>query len=218
MKTKIIYEDDHILVVHKPAGLATQAAGVGQPDVVSELKNYLRQPYLGVVHRLDQPVEGLLVFGKTKAAAAGLTKQLTMGSLNKYYYALICGKPAGETGELVDYLVKDGNTARLGQPAEKDAKKAVLKYRQICEWREECTLLDVEIETGRFHQIRFQLANAGFPILGDQKYGTQKSLETGNKQGIRQLSLYAYRLEFKHPATGRKQDYVIRPKMLDEIL
>ena len=98
MRCEILYEDETIIVIRKPAGLATQSAKVGEADVVSELKKYLaengaKNPYIGVVHRLDQPVEGLLVFAKTKDAAAGLTKQLSAGTLNKHYYALVCGKP-----------------------------------------------------------------------------------------------------------------------------
>ena len=102
MKTQIVYEDNDIVVINKPAGLATQTARVGQPDVVSELKNYLRSPYLGIIHRLDQPVEGLLVFAKNKRAAAALSTQLqsTEGVLNKQYYAVFCGKPAAEKGRL----------------------------------------------------------------------------------------------------------------------
>jgi len=113
LRTKIIYEDAQVLVAYKPAGLATQTSKVGQADMVSELKNYLsavqkgKTPYLGVVHRLDQPVEGLLVFAKTKQTAASLTKQLAQGALNKQYYAVICGNPPTEEGELVDYLYKD---------------------------------------------------------------------------------------------------------------
>ena len=142
MKTEMIYEDKDLLVIRKPAGLATQSAGVGQADVVSELKNYLArtsgskgQPYLGIIHRLDQPVEGLLVFAKNKNAAAALTKQLggqeNSGLLNKQYYAVICGKPLSKEGQLVDYLMKEDNLAKVvtGQPSQSaQAKKAVLQY------------------------------------------------------------------------------------------
>ena len=122
MRTEILYEDKSIMVVRKPAGLAVQSAGIGQPDVVSELKSYLAklpsagrpgkgEPYLGIVHRLDQPVEGLLVFAKDKKAAATLSKQLTEGALNKHYYAVLCGYPDCPEGDLVDYLRKEGNMA-----------------------------------------------------------------------------------------------------------
>lgn len=223
MQTKIIYEDDHILVCHKPAGLATQSAKVGQPDMVSELKNYLTKqvkgaPYLGVVHRLDQPVEGLLVFAKTQAAAGKLTAQLAGGTLNKQYYALVCGKPAKEAGELVDYLRKEGNLAKVSNNQDKEAKKAVLQYRILSGMQLEddqyISLLDIHIDTGRFHQIRAQLANAGWPILGDGKYGSELSVEVSKKLKIRNVALYAYRLELKHPATGKQLEFSIEPKML----
>ena len=211
MRTKILYEDNHILIVHKPAGLATQTSHVGQQDVVSELKNYLKSPYLGVVHRLDQPVEGLLVFAKTKEAAGKLTKQLSGGTLNKQYYALICGKPEENRAELVDYLVKDGNVGRIGQESEKEAKEAILQYKVIKNPAPDCTLVDVHIETGRFHQIRLQMANAGHPILGDLKYGSQESIEMSWKYQVKNVALYAYRIQLYHPMTGKKLDYAIEP-------
>ena len=225
MQTKIIYEDAHILVVHKPAGLATQSAKVGQKDMVSELKTYLSKqerkasgaPYLGVVHRLDQPVEGLLVFAKTKEAAGKLTAQLAGGTLNKQYYAIVCGKPGEESGELVDYLRKDGNLAKISTVQDKEARKAVLQYKVLSgtqvEGEEGISLLDIHIDTGRFHQIRVQLANVGWPILGDGKYGSEQSMDVSKKIKIRNVALYAYRLELKHPTTGKKLEFSIEPKM-----
>jgi 23S rRNA pseudouridine1911/1915/1917 synthase len=211
MRTKILYEDNHILIVHKPAGLATQTSHVGQQDVVSELKNYLKSPYLGVVHRLDQPVEGLLVFAKTKEAAGKLTKQLSGGTLNKQYYALVCGKPEESRGELVDYLVKEGNVGRVGEATEKEAKQAILQYKVIKSMTPDCSLVDVHIETGRFHQIRLQMANAGHPILGDLKYGSKESIEMSWKYQVKNVALYAYRIQLYHPMTGKKLDYAIEP-------
>ena len=184
MQTQIVYEDEAVLVIRKPAGLATESAGIGQKDVVSELKNYVakknpgKMPYLGVVHRLDQPVEGLLVFAKTKKAAENLTAQLGKGTLKKEYLAVVCGKVPENTGRLVDYLAKEKgmavvrDTADADAQAEKDAdvqaekaadpqaKKAVLTYTKKVE-TEELTLLAVQIETGRFHQIRAQLSHSG---------------------------------------------------------
>lgn len=240
--SRIIYEDEQVIVYHKPAGLATQSAKVGQADVVSELKKYLvrtaprekpgTEPYLGVVHRLDQPVEGILVFAKTKAAAAQLTKQLEIGTLNKKYYALVCGKPKPESGELVDYLVKEGNVARVVSPDTPGARKAVLQYKVlqsktdtfaaensgaedtpvVSEPTHYISCLDVHIETGRFHQIRVQLAHRGWPILGDSKYGTPWSQEKSRQQGIRNVALFAYELTFVHPKTGKKCEYNILEK------
>ena len=241
MQTKIIYEDAHVLVCHKPAGLATQSGHIGQADMVSELKKYLvsgqkssgqeagksggdhkvgkngTAPYLGVVHRLDQPVEGLLVFAKTKEAAAKLTTQLSKGSLNKQYYALVCGQPCAKVGEIVDYLLKDGNVARVSEKNIPEAKKAVLQYKVLQEMTtksaEALTLLDIHIDTGRFHQIRVQMSHAGCPLLGDSKYGSDKSQAISRELGIRNVALYAYRVEFLHPITGKKLEFSIEPKL-----
>ena len=139
MRTEILYEDNSILVIRKPAGLAVQSARIGQADVVSELKSYLAkqagvgqgEPYLAVIHRLDQPVEGVLVFAKEKKSAAVLTKQLSAGTLNKQYYAVLCGYPDASEGELVDYLRKEGSVAVAVTGREKnfpDAKIAKLHY------------------------------------------------------------------------------------------
>lgn len=231
---KIIYEDAHVLVCHKPAGLATQSGRVGQADLVSELKKYLNMwkdtvskgnggnrggqvSYLGVVHRLDQPVEGLLVFAKSKEAAAHLSGQLTRGSLNKRYYAVVCGKLGEKSGELVDYLLKDGNMARVADAQMEGAKKAVLKYTSVREWKigeegADVRLLDVCITTGRFHQIRAQLSHAGLPLLSDNKYGTPKSVELGKQLGFRNVALFAYQLEFVHPTTGKQLSFCIEPE------
>ena len=212
MRIKIIYEDNHIIIVHKPAGLATQTSHIGQQDVVSELKNHLKSPYLGIIHRLDQPVEGLLVFAKTKDAAAKLTKQLSAGTLNKQYYAVLCGKPSEDEGRLVDYLIKEGNTGRIGQSEEAEAKKAILQYQIIKEINKDCSLADIYIETGRFHQIRLQMSHAGCPILGDLKYGSEVSIELSRKYGVKNVALYAYSIQLQHPMTGKKLEYSFQPE------
>lgn len=226
MRTKIIYEDKHIIVAHKPAGLATQTAKVGQQDMVSELKNYLaagkkgKAPYLAVIHRLDQPVEGLLVFAKEKRAAAALTKQLTEGTLNKQYYAVICGKPEQTSGELVDYLykdvVKEGKAQVVTGQQERypDAKKAVLQYQILKELSTEkqIFMMDIHIDTGRFHQIRAQMSHAGMPLLGDSKYGSDCSKELSRELGIRNVALCAYELDFTHPITNKRMAYKTTPE------
>ena len=274
MRVKIIFEDKDIIVIYKPAGLATQTAKVGQKDAVSELKNYLAkqsaaaggskgqpnagqefhakqpskangQPYLGIIHRLDQPVEGLLVFAKNKKAAASLTSQLSgnaEGLLNKHYYAVVCGKRMEKAGELVDYLDKDETGRAVIVPCEtaKESKEdgnkesemwyggsevagksrigkvAILHYRQKGTARslsgESFSLLDVTIETGRFHQIRAQLAHAGMPILGDKKYGDEKSRLLSEELHIRNVALCAYSLEFVHPVTGALKSFLIQPE------
>lgn len=220
MQTRIIFEDEQVLVCHKPAGLATQTAQVGRPDMVSELKKYLGGAhYLGIIHRLDQPVEGLLVFAKTKEAAAKLTAQLSKGSLNKQYYAVVCGKPMAELGELVDYLCKDKDVARVSErgAAETGAKKAILQYQLVSsamtEVSQEISLLNIHIDTGRFHQIRVQMAHAGMPLLGDSKYGSAESMELSRKLGLRNVALYAYHVEFEHPVTKKKLEFQIAPQL-----
>lgn len=233
MQTQIVYEDEAVLVIRKPAGLATESAGIGQKDVVSELKNYVakknpgKMPYLGIVHRLDQPVEGLLVFAKTKKAAEDLTTQLGKGMLKKEYLAVVCGKVPENTGRLVDYLAKEKGMAVVKNAAdaktEKDvdaqaekaadpqAKKAVLTYTKKAE-TEKFTLLAVQIETGRFHQIRAQLSHAGFPILGDEKYGSEESKELSREKKIRFTALCAASLSFRHPVTGKTMAFTQAPQ------
>ncbi len=212
---EILREDADIIVICKPAGLAVQAAGVGQPDVVSELKKYLHSSYLGIVHRLDQPVEGVLVFGKTKQAAARLTAALGNGTLNKRYYAVVCGKPAKERDRLVDELVKEENVARIVGKAGDKSKQAILEYSILKTAEFEgasVALADIRIETGRFHQIRVQMAHAGLPLLGDVKYGTNESMELSRKLHVGCVALCAYRLEMVHPVSGKKLTFEVQPK------
>ena len=216
IENMILYEDKEIIVCHKAAGIAVQSARIGMPDMESTLKNYLvaknpgKMPYLGVVHRLDQPVEGLLVLAKTKQAAAGLSKQLQAGTLNKQYYALVYrgAEELPKEGILADYLWKNPQTqkAEIVAQASGKGKQAKLHYR-VMTGKDDIALLDVRIETGRFHQIRAQLAHAGFPILGDQKYGTQTSMERSEELGIKNVSLFAYALTFTHPKTGKQMEF-----------
>ena len=206
----IQYEDKELLVVYKPAGLATQSARVTSPDLVSSVTRHLKGAPVYVVHRLDQPVEGLLVLAKTKQAAAVLSKQLQAGTLNKQYYALVY-RGAEELPKeeiLADYLWKNPQTqkAEIVAQASGKGKQAKLHYR-VMTGKDDRALLDVRIETGRFHQIRAQLAHAGFPILGDQKYGTQTSMERSEELGIKNVSLFAYALTFTHPKTGKQMEF-----------
>lgn len=224
MRCEIIYEDKEVLVIYKPAGLATQTARVGQPDAVSELKNYLAKgataPYLGIIHRLDQPVEGLLVFAKNKMAAAALTAQLGQkesGIFNKQYRAVVCGKAEKKQDTLVDNLVKlpDGR-AEIATSDNREAKRAVLRYECLAEQKlsEETTisLMEISIETGRFHQIRVQMANAGLPLLGDLKYGGEEEISVSGQLSVRFVALCACRLVFRQPVTGKELCFEIRPR------
>lgn len=231
MKTQIVYEDKDILVIYKPAGIAVQTAYVDRQDVVSELKNYLAKgegasPYLGIIHRLDQPVEGLLVFAKNRRVAAALTAQLTGGSgpdsesLKKRYYGIFCGRTENKEGELVDDLRKDvSGRAVAAEPGagQKDslAKRAVLRYHILQETDVAgipLSLADIQIETGRFHQIRAQMAHGGMNLLGDMKYGSADSMEASRKLGVRCVALCAYELEFLHPVKKEKLNFRIMPQ------
>ena len=230
MRTEILYEDQDILVVYKPAGIATQAAGFMQADVFSELKNYLsmaskerKEPYLGIIHRLDQPVEGVLVFAKNPASAAALSKQIAQRMLKKEYLAAVYvsqeanNTEMGKIVTLTDYLLKDGKTnmSRVVSASEKDAKKAMLSYEILSVKEsadEKLALLSIQLETGRHHQIRVQCAHAGMPLLGDQKYGSKESQEYSQNQNVKDVALCAHKLTFKHPKTGKKMEFSAEPR------
>lgn len=218
MNLRVLFEDEHIIVCYKPSGIPTQTKKIGAVDMVSLLKNYLyknqkekKEPYVAVVHRLDQPVEGILVFAKTTFAAKELSKGMQHGALfGKYYKAVLCKVPLEKSGVLEDYLVKDGrtNTSRVVSKSEKDAKKAVLFY-EVIEETSEHALVQIKLDTGRHHQIRVQMANIGCPIWGDTKYGLQ---EERNGETWKQIALCAYLLEFVHPKTKKKMEFEIEPE------
>lgn len=253
MKTQIIYEDKDMLVCFKPAGLAVQSGRASEPDMVSELKNYLARSgqrvvsvtgaggsvrcglpstqkpiYLGVIHRLDQPVSGLLVFAKNRRAAASLSRQAADHVMQKTYRAAVFfpepkaggrgGAAAGSAKkeavhELTDYMVKEpGGGARIADPKEKDAKKAQLLYRCM-ERAGESALLEIDLKTGRHHQIRVQMAHAGMPLLGDARYGTEESRALSQRLGIRSVQLQAVKLAFVHPSTGKPVFFELTEKL-----
>lgn len=245
MRSKVIYEDEYIIAVHKPAGLAAQTNKYGQQDVVSEIKNYLstskrqktdaqnayREPYVGLIHRLDQPVEGILLLAKEESAAAALSAQIAENRMKKCYYACVYGKPEQPGGVLENYLLKDTKTnlSKVVPKNSKDrnVKRAELIYKCIRtvdnfpEIGGECvqlaaSLVDIQLKTGRHHQIRVQFANRGLPLLGDYKYGTTESMEISNKMKIKNVALCAYQLNFVHPKT--KQDMQIQIEPDTEIL
>lgn len=233
MNLRILFEDEHIIVCYKPSGIPTQTAKLGEVDMVSLLKNYLyknqkekKEPYVAVIHRLDQPVEGVLVFAKTPFAAKELNKGMQQGAgFGKYYKAVLCGVPAEKKGMLENYLVKNGktNTSRVCDATEKDAKKAALEYevlqvittseegRRIAEMETGKSLVRIKLHTGRHHQIRVQMAHIGCPIWGDTKYGVDKE-STSAEKSWKQIALCAYRLEFVHPKTKKKMEFEIEPE------
>lgn len=216
MNSMIIYEDADILVVHKPAGIATETSRLGQADVVSELKNYRSKKkedtYIGMVHRLDQPVEGLLVFGKNQKVTSVLSTYLQNGRLKKSYHALVqYNEEIAKKATLTDYLLKDTRTnlSKVVNKGVKDAKLAQLTYEIEKVSDKGYALARVEIMTGRHHQIRVQMSNAGMPLIGDSKYGSQISKEITKELGIKNTALVADRLELIHPKTGEKKEFSI---------
>ena len=202
MQPAIIYEDEDIIVCKKPAGVATQTKRIGQADMESLLKNYRaskgEKPYIGVVHRLDQPVAGVMVFAKNKESASDLSRQIKTKRTDKYYYAMTDGVPEEKKGILEDDLLQNGqtNTSEVVERGTLQAKHAKLSY-EVIEQNGRNAILRIKLDTGRHHQIRVQFAHAGHPLLGDRKYGTAACTS-------RQLMLCACRLEFTHPTTGEK--------------
>lgn len=226
-RLSVLYEDNSIIVCHKPAGIATQTARIGQADMYTEVTKYLAQtggtarPYVGLIHRLDQPVEGILAFAKDKKAAAELSRQISQNSMVKIYAALVCGKNIPQNGELVDYLLKDGksNTSSVVPEGTKDAKRAVLSYEVIkrlsdssLKENSELAYVKINLSTGRHHQIRVQMAHAGMSLLGDFKYAKPEIVAYSESKSIKSIALCACELSFLHPITKAKMHFQIEPK------
>lgn len=221
MKPNIIFEDRDILVCVKPHGIPTQSRRVGTPDMVSILKNYLHtscgkkgEPYLALIHRLDQPVEGLLVFAKNPSAAKSLSRQLQSSGFGKHYLAVLNGIPALQEATLEDYIVKDGRTnmSRICTPDTPGAKPARLHYKILrIPDTDNLALAEITLDTGRHHQIRVQMSHIGCPIAGDAKY-TPASFHAVHPFSDT-LQLYAAKLSFTHPATGAPLTFTYNPEL-----
>jgi RluA family pseudouridine synthase len=193
-----IYEDNHLLVVDKPPGLLSQADRTGDQDVLTLWKQYVKKKYdkpgavyLGLVHRLDRPVSGLMVLARTSKAAARLSLQFKQRTVRKEYLAIVEARPS-TSGTLTDYLIKENRRVRIATHSEDGSKVAELDLSVFDSVGKE-TLVGLRLHTGRSHQIRVQLASRGCPILGDMKYGAQKELDGRN------LALHSFRLAFEHP-------------------
>lgn len=216
----ILFEDKYILVCFKPAGMPVQTKSLGSMDLEHYLKNHLlrqmrkegispkQPPYLAIIHRLDQPVSGILVFAKTPDSAKKLNNQMQSGGFTKEYEAITCGLFRETSGTLVDYLVKDGrtNTSSICQKNTPGAKRAELSYHVVNSFPEKkLTQVRIRLKTGRHHQIRVQMAGNKTPLWGDNKYNPEFS----DKKGYFPIALCARHLEFVHPATGEKLSYEI---------
>lgn len=202
---EVVYEDNHVVIVNKRPGEIVQGDKTGDKPLSEMLKDWIKEKYakpgnvfVGVVHRIDRPVGGLVVFAKTSKALTRLNDMLRKGEIHKTYWALVEGKPVAEEATLENWLVSDGrmNKTFVSREGAADAKRSVLSYRTIAEG-DRYTLLEVNLMTGRKHQIRCQLAAIGHPIKGDLKYGARRSNPDGG------ISLLARRIEFMHPVSKK---------------
>lgn len=211
---KILYEDNHIIVVEKKPNIPSQADKTEDIDMLTIVKDYIKEKYnkpgnvyLGLVHRLDRPVGGVMVFAKTSKAAGRLSEQVREKIFKKKYLAVIDGKFDKRSGTLEDYLYKDerNNISKVVNKEKKNAKFAKLDYEVITyNEQKDLSLVKINLHTGRHHQIRVQLANAGHSIFGDQKYG---------KRGKgKQIALWAYELTINHPITKEETTFTDFPE------
>ncbi len=220
MRLDILYEDDHMIVCVKPPGVPSQADKTNDEDMVTIVKNYIfdkqesnDEPYVAMLHRLDRPVGGVMIFAKDKDTAAKLSKQQTDGTMVKYYQAVLTGELPEEYGELSDYMVKDAKTnmSKICKEDTEGAKKAELTYELLDEFETDEGILSyvlIELLTGRHHQIRVQMANLGCGVWGDSKYNPKfKKL----KKKVKQIALFSSRIELDHPATGERMVFKKEP-------
>ena len=215
MDIRVLYEDNHLLVVTKPANVPVQADASGDEDLLTACKGYIKEKYhkpgevyLGLVHRLDRPVGGVMVFARTSKAAARLTEQFSAHQARKRYAAVVEGDAPGE-GRLTDWLLKNEstNTTAVVPAGTPGSKQARLTYRTLAR-RDGLSLLDVDLQTGRPHQIRVQLSHAGFPLKGDQRYNP--AARVGE-----QIRLWAYALTIAHPTLKEPMTFYALPPFLE---
>lgn len=208
----ILYEDNHVIVVLKPQMVACCPDESGDYNLFDCVKDYLKEAYnkpgnafLGLVHRLDRPTGGVMVFAKTSKAAARLSGQMSSGGFEKKYYAVLCGAPSKKKAVLENYLRKNSinNTVYVCTQTEEGAKFASLEY-EIKEEKAGLSLAEITLHTGRTHQIRVQTAAINCPVYGDMRYGGDKAVKG-------KLALWAYSLRFKHPTTGESMKFMIEP-------
>lgn len=211
-KLRVLYEDNHVIVVVKEKNVLSQADNTHDIDMLTIIKKYLKEKYnkpgnvyLGLVHRLDRPVSGIMVFAKTSKAASRLSDQVRKKGIKKTYMAVVKGIIKKDEDTFVDYLLKldNGNTIVTTKD---NGKESVLTYKVLKRnYEKNETLVSIDLKTGRHHQIRVQFASRGYPLCGDQRYG--KSDKT-------QIALCAYKLEFIHPTTKQLMKFEIE-KPLD---
>ncbi|MFL8675353.1 RluA family pseudouridine synthase [Clostridioides sp. GD02404] len=206
---RVIYEDNHLLVVEKPVNILSQGDDTNDKDMVNLLKDYIKKKYnkpgnvyIGLIHRLDRPVGGVMVFAKTSKAASRLSEQVRNKTFNKTYLAIIHGNMKSGKDTLKDFLYKNKKTnmVTVVKKNHKDAKEAELDYK-ILNFKENLSLVQVNLKTGRSHQIRVQFSSRKHPLYGDQRYGKEI-----NKVG-QQIALWSNKIELYHPTTKEKMEF-----------
>lgn len=210
---EILYEDNQIIVVLKPQNVLSQSDQTGDDDMLSQVKDYIKQKYnkqgnvyVGLVHRLDRPTGGVMVFAKTSKAASRLGEQIKNNEFSKTYFCIVNGHPRMKQDKLIHYLCKDEktNNVKIVPQSQTGAKKAELEYTVIDE-KDELSLIKVNLKTGRSHQIRVQMASIKTPIFGDYRYGENKLGEGYN------LALWATELTFLHPVSKERLTFKSLP-------
>ena len=210
---KIIFEDNHLLVVEKPVNILSQGDDTNDKDMVNLLKQYVKEKYnkpgnvyIGLVHRLDRPVGGIMVFAKTSKAASRLSDQVRTKTFKKTYRAVIHGDMNKKEDTLKDYLYKNKKTNMVSvvNRDHKEAKNAELSYKTL-DRKDGFSLVEIDLKTGRPHQIRVQFASRKHPLFGDQRYG-----QNVNKV-CQQIALWSYKLEIIHPTTKEKMEFTCEP-------
>ena len=210
-KLNVLYEDNHIIVALKKPNILSQSDITKDTDMLSLVKEYVKEKYnkpgnvyIGLVHRLDRPVGGIMVFARTSKAAKRLNEQIKNHEFSKTYIAVLDGHLENKTGELTNYLYKDEKLKKsfVVNKTHDKAKLSKLEYEVIGYYKDK-TIVKVNLITGRHHQIRVQFKNIGYPLLGDQLYGNKNKM---------QIRLFAYKLEFKHPTLKNKMTFKILPK------
>ena len=202
----ILYEDNHIIVVIKPVNVLSQADNTNDEDMLTLIKKYIKEKYqkpgnvyLGLVHRLDRPVGGIMVFAKTSKAASRLSDQIRNNQMHKSYYAVVHGILQNKEGTLKNKIEKlDNKKVLIDTP---NGKEAILNYKVIKE-KDNLSLLDINLVTGRYHQKRLQFANINHPLYGDNLYG---------KKDNKDIALFAYKLSFLHPTTKEELTFEVKP-------
>jgi len=219
IKSRILYEDNHLLILNKLPSEIVQGDKTGDEPLVETLKKYLKEKYnkpgnvfLGVVHRLDRPVSGAVIFARTSKALTRLNELLREGQLQKTYWAVVKNRPPKEEGHLIHYLTRDTkkNKSFAFDRVKGESKKAELKYRMI-KSSDNFYLLEIQLLTGRHHQIRAQLTAIGCPVKGDLKYGFPRTNENAS------IHLHARKIKFTHPVKKKRIEIIAEPPLNDPL-